>query len=353
MLPGGVFNTSYDLDMPIVRTKTQWLLLMIFLAFVLTIPQYAPQYWLSWLIRLSIAIIVMLGLHVLTGLCGQLSVGQAAIMGVGAYTAAILTTRLGWSPWLCLPMSALSAGLVGIIFGLPSCRIRGFYLAMSTLAAQFLIVWAMMKFSGLTGGPIGLYVGQLKLGPIDFGSPHNYYYVAIIALLLCTLAAKNIQRTNLGRKFVAIRDNELAAQVSGINLFRHKLLAFFIACLFAGVAGWLWVYAEGRVNPEQFRLTDSIWYLGMMIVGGLGSTTGVFFGAIFFRLLEAMVDQIAPVLARAAPSLAIEIHASLSGVLFGVIVLIFLIREPSGLYHRWEKFKASYRIRPYSSEVGG
>lgn len=351
MLPSGILKTRYGPDMAIIHTRTQWILLTAALAFLFTCQLWASPYWVSWMIRVCIVIVLLLGLHILTGLCGQFSVGQAAIMAVGAYTAAILHTSLHLSMWACLPLSGISAGVVGLFFGLPSLRVKGFYLAISTIAAQFLIMWAASyeEFARWTGGYQGLFVGDtLKLGSVDFNSDGVFYCLALGVVVVGTVVAKNIQRTATGRAFVAIRDNDLAAEVSGISLYRHKLLAFFIACVYAGVAGWLWVNAEGRVSPEQFRLWDSVWYIGMLIVGGMGSTTGVFFGALSIKLMEVVIDQITPILTRIMPSLAIQIHASLSWVVFGVVVLAFLILEPRGLYHLWEKIKRSYRMRPYS-----
>ncbi|MDM8000241.1 MAG: branched-chain amino acid ABC transporter permease [Dehalococcoidia bacterium] len=348
MLPGGVFSTKYDSDLAIIRTKTQWLLLGIGLALLFTAPLFASSYWLSWLTRLGITVVAVLGLHVLSGLCGQISIGHAAFMGVGAYTVAILTARAGLSSWLCLPICGLSAGLVGLVFGLPCFRLKGLYLAISTLAANSIIIYCIQHVPSLTGGFMGLSLDPLKLGPADLSSRAAFYVVTMVIMVLATIFAKNIQRTATGRAFIAIRDNELAAEVSGIPVFRCKMLAFFIGCVFAGVAGWLWAYSQLRVNPNQFGLYDSMWYVGMLIVGGWGSTSGVFFGAIFLRLVGVAVDQASPHLADALPSLAQQIYVSLGLILSGLIVVLFMLLEPKGLYSLCEKFKAYYRLHPYA-----
>jgi len=347
MLPGGVFSTRYDSDLAILRTKTQWLLLGLGLALLFTAPLFASSYWLSWLTRLGITIVAVLGLHVLSGLCGQISIGQSAFMAVGAYTVAILTARAGLNSWLCLPICGLSAGLVGLAFGLPCFRLKGLYLAISTLAASAIIVYCIQHFS-LSGGFMGLSLDPLKLGPIDLSSRAAFYVVTMVIMVLATVFAKNIQRTATGRAFMAIRDNELAAEVSGIPVFRCKMLAFFIGCVFAGVAGWLWAYSQLRVNPNQFGLYDSMWYVGMLIVGGWGSTSGVFFGAIFLRLVGVAIDQASPYLADALPSLAQQIYVSLGLILSGLIVVLFMMLEPRGLSYLWEKFKTYYRLHPYA-----
>ena len=347
MLPGGVFSTRYASDLAILRTKTQWLLLGLGLALLFTAPLFASSYWLSWLTRLGITIVAVLGLHVLSGLCGQISIGQSAFMAVGAYTVAILTARAGLNSWLCLPICGLSAGLVGLAFGLPCFRLKGLYLAISTLAASAIIVYCIQHFS-LSGGFMGLSLDPLKLGPIDLSSRAAFYVVTMVIMVLATVFAKNIQRTATGRAFMAIRDNELAAEVSGIPVFRCKMLAFFIGCVFAGVAGWLWAYSQLRVNPNQFGLYDSMWYVGMLIVGGWGSTSGVFFGAIFLRLVGVAIDQASPYLADALPSLAQQIYVSLGLILSGLIVVLFMMLEPRGLSYLWEKFKTYYRLHPYA-----
>ncbi len=349
MLPSGVFNTKYETDIAVARTKTQWLLLAMGIVFVLTMPLFLPNYWLTWTTKLCVLIIILLGLHILTGLCGQYSLGQSAIMGVGAYTTAILATRYGLHPLACLPLSMLSAGVVGVIFGLPCFRIKGFYLAMSTFAAQIILVWCFLHLEEWTGGAIGIYLGKLNLGGIDFGSRANLCWLAIGMVVIATILAKNIQRTKTGRTFIAIRDNDLAAEVSGISLFRYKMLAFFIACLYAGAAGWLFVYSQGRVSPEQFRFLDCILYLGMLTVGGLGSTTGVFFGTIFLQLLNALIVYLSPYVSKIASyDFAMQFQTATGGILFSLIVIAFLIFEPRGMYHLWEKIKSSYRLHPYS-----
>jgi branched-chain amino acid transport system permease protein len=348
VLPSGVFNTRYNSDMAIVRTKFQWLVLVIGIVFLFAIPAFASSYWVTWLNRLAITIVALLGLQVLTGLCGLFSIGHAAFVGVGAYTIAILTTRFGLSPWACLPLSGLAAGLAGLFFGLPCFRLKGFYLAISTLAASFAILWCIQHFDSWTGGFRGLPLERLTLGPIDFTFRGTSYRLTLVVLLLGTLVAKNIQRMSTGRAFVAIRDNELAAKVSGINVFQHKMLAFFIGCAFAGVAGWLWANSQLRVNPEQFRLDDSIWYVGMLIIGGMGSTTGVFFGAIFLRGLEVLIDHVNPLIVDIAPGLAMQFRASTSLILYGAVAMAFLIFEPRGLYHLWERLRTYVKLHPYS-----
>lgn len=342
MLPGGVFDQSYATDMAIVRTRTQWLILFGALACLFLTPLVAHDYWLGWLTKLFITIIAVLGLHVLTGLCGQFSIGHAAFVGVGAYAVAILSTKYGISGWWCLPISAIGTGIVGLVFALPCFRLKGFYLAVSTLAASFIIVWCFRYFSSMTGGLEGLDVAPLKIGNADLTYSRPAYWLAAVIMVAATYFAKSLQRTATGRAFVAVRDNELAAEVNGISVFRYKLLAFFISCLFAGVAGWLMANTQMRVNPDQFRLNDSIWFFGMLVIGGMGSTAGVFFGVVALRLLQVIIDEIAPILN------SVQLVLALNLLVFSGVIVIFLLFAPRGIAYLWEKFKIQYRLHPFS-----
>lgn len=347
MLPCGVFNNSYKKDMAIIRTVPQWALTVGALGLLFALPQYLSRDWLAFLVMLCITAIAVLGLHVLTGLCGQYSIGQAAFVAVGAYTTAILTTKYGFSPWASLPLSGIIAGLSGIAFGIPALRIKGFYLVMSTIAAQFIIVWVLRELDW-TGGPYGIGVSPIEIGGKTLGYT-GFAWLALALTVVMLLLAKNIQRTATGRKFVAVRDNDLAAEVSGINLFRTKLTAFFIGCFFAGIAGWLWAHFFLRITPLQFSFDQSLWYLGMLVVGGVGSTTGAVLGVVSIRLVEKLVDdQLSPVLVDAFPSMAHQIAPALVVLVFAMILLTFILYEPRGLYHWIQRVKAYYRVHPYA-----
>jgi branched-chain amino acid transport system permease protein len=344
-LPSGTYNQSYGQDMAIFRTKTQWLILLAFLAFLFTNPLYFSDRILTILTIIGITVISVHGLNILTGYCNQISIGHAGFMAVGAYTSGILTAHLGWSFWAALPCAALAAGLVGILFGLPSLKVKGFYLIMATIAAQFIIIWFILQFRNITGGGDGLAVPRPEIAGFVLKSKASYFYLVMIIACLATFVAKNIVRTRAGRAFIAIRDNELAAEVMGVNLWAYKLLAFFIGCVFAGVAGALLVHYVAFACVDQFPFMNSVWYLGMLIVGGMGSTVGVIFGVVSLKLLDELVVIVGPILATAvAPQAA----ASLGLIMRGLIIIIFLIFEPRGLAHRWEMVKAYYRLWPFS-----
>jgi branched-chain amino acid transport system permease protein len=346
MLPSGVFNRRPQQDMAIVRTRAQWLLLVTGLLFLFTLSLYTSEVWVNWLIMVGIYAVAALGMHIMTGLCGQFSMGQSAFMALGAYTAAILGSRYGLSPWVTLPLSGLVAGLGGMVFGIPALRIKGFYLVLTTIAAQFVIMWAI-KQSDYTGATYGLEVPAITIGGSALEDA-QFWWLTLGIVVVMLFFTKNIQRTTTGRKFVAVRDNDLAAEVMGINLFRTKLLAFFIGCFFAGIAGWLWAHYLLRINPDLFTFDLSLWFLAMVIIGGMGSTSGAVMGAVAIMLVDKAVPALSNVVEKAFPSLGFQIPFALGLILFAVVVMFFLLIEPKGLYYRLEKIKLYYRLNPFA-----
>jgi branched-chain amino acid transport system permease protein len=345
--PCGVFDESYTEDMAILRTWQHWTLLIGAVSLLYMIPFFASYYINSLVNFLSITIIVVLGLQIVTGYCGQISFGQPAFMAVGAYTSAILTGRFGITFWLALPLSGIAAGIVGLIGGAPSLRIKGFYMAMATLAIHFVSMWLILHLD-ITGGNEGLRVLPPEFANVSLDAPEKMYFLIMTVTLIMTFSARNIVRSKIGRAFVAIRDNDLAAEVMGINTYYYKLLAFFISCFYAGVGGSLYGHMIMIVHPEQFNMFDALWYMGMVIIGGMGSIPGTFFGVISVRLLDEFVLFGSPLLAKALPWLGIAPAASIGMIAFGIILILFLIFEPRGLAHRWEIFKSSYRVYPFA-----
>lgn len=334
--------------MSIIRTRLQWVLFTLFFIILAIIPLFSSRYALSIINIIGITLIAAVGLSILTGYCGQLSIGHAGFIAVGAYTSAILTSRFDLPFPVGLLGAGVTAGAVGLIFGIPSLRVRGFYLAISTIAAQFIIIWVINHWSDLTGGFLGMRVPYASIFGFVLDTEGKMYYLIISITVLCIFFAKNIARTRLGRAFIAIRDNDLAAQVMGINLFYYKLLAFFIGCFLAGIAGSLTAHLNGFINTENFPLSDSILYIGMIIIGGLGTALGPVLGVIFIRLLEVLVTNLTPALQSAFPFLPSGFTTGISPMLFGLTIILFLIFEPRGLAHRWALFKAAYRLWPFS-----
>jgi len=347
--PCGVFDETYKKDIAIVRTKLHWGIMIFSLLLLFVAPFYMSSAWIAHFNGMGIAIISVLGLQVLIGYTGQISLGQAAFMSVGSYASFMITVYLRFPFWLALPLSGIVTGLVGLVFGMPSLRIKGFYLAMATLAAQFLIPWLIVNVAPeVTGGTRTMVVPYPTLWGIDFNDQKSMFYIIASVTVLSIYLIKNLMRTRVGRAFIAIRDNDLAAKVMGIDIFRYKLLAFFISAFYAGIAGSIWAHWMRSVSVDHFTLMDSIWFLGMLVVGGMGSVPGAIMGVIFIRLLDILVKIMGPWLGEAVPTFAGAATASLAPTVFGLAVMLFLIFEPRGLAHRWERIKAAWRLWPFS-----
>jgi branched-chain amino acid transport system permease protein len=348
-VPAGVKDESYDQAIAIVKTKTQWLLSVIGLLILMALPLCLGDYLNNFIALICINIIVVLGLNLLTGYCGQISLGQSAFVAIGAYTAGVLYAKCG----LYFPLAVLSAILVsafaGVIVGLPSVRLKGFYLALSTVAFQFIVYWLIFKTDVITGGGYGLAIPAVKFLGITFDTRIKVVYLCIFSVLILAFFAKSIARTRTGRSFIAIRDNDLAAEVMGISLTKTKLLAFLVSSIYAGIAGALYAMHFRWLMPDLFTLTHSVWYLAMVIVGGMGSLVGSILGPIFIVCLEEGTRVWFAQLAAAFPNvLSVGMGTGISHFALGLTIAVFLIFEPRGLSHTWEKFKSIYRLWPFS-----
>jgi len=344
----GIYDEKYSQDMMIFRTRVHWAFFIVSLVFIFTLPLYLPVRWIYMVNLIGIMVVAVQGLNILIGYTGQINIGQAAFMAVGAYACALVSIHFKVPFLFALLFGGLSAGLVGVVFGLPSLRVKGFYLAITTLAAQFIIIAVIIHgWPDLTKGVRALIVPPPQLGGRSFQSQQEMLFIIMPIAIIMIYFAKNIVRTGVGRAFIAIRDNDLAAEVMGINIFRYKLLSFFICSFYAGIAGGLWAQWMGAINYEHFDLIKSIWFLGMLIVGGMGSITGAVFGSIFILLLDDAVRlYVAPTFA--AMGLGGVRSSALSPLIFGVVIIVFLIFEPRGLSHLWEILKTRYRLRPFS-----
>jgi len=346
-LPGGVFSQSYFQDLAVFRTGPQWFCFVLFMVCLVLLPILFGSYFLSIVSVIAITIISVHGLNLLTGYCGQISLGHAAFMGVGAYISAIMVNTYEISFWIALPCAGLGAAFVGMLFGLPSLRIKGLYLALATLAAHYIIMYVISHAGDITGGTAGMEAPRPTFFGLRLDSATGYYYLLIGMTFLMTFFAKNMARTRVGRNFIAIRDNDKAAEIMGISLFRYKIMAFGIGCFYAGVAGSLWAHYMTVIDPDHFLLINSIWYVGILIVGGMGTTVGVFFGVIFLKGIEVAATEAGPMIAKMIPAIGNTIAASLAQFVLALIIILFLVYESRGLAHRWELIKASFRIWPF------
>lgn len=346
MLPCGVRNISYGQQLAIVRTPLQWGYLTVGIIIAFSLPLFANSYIMTFLVYLGITIISALGLMLLSGHCGQFSMGHAAFMMVGAFATANLTAG-GMNFFLALPIGGLIAAVVGVVFGLPSGKVKEFYLVLSTLAAQFIISYIIIAWFK---GDVGVHITAVKIGGWSLAHASQYWYLVLTILIVMTFLAKNIARTKVGRAFVAIRDNDIAAEAMGINTYAYKLTAFAVGCFYAGIAGGLWAGFINFATVDHYSLMDSIWLLAICFIGGVGSIAGVFFGAIFIRGIKEVAYVVSPMIGGLFPpghALAEGITLSLPYFFFGIALALFIIFEPRGLAHRWEIFKASGRLWPW------
>ncbi len=347
--PCGIYSIRYAQELAVLRTRSQRLGFAALLVVVLAVPPLAlGAHLLSVLIVIGTTIIVMQGLNLLLGYCGQISLGQAAFMAVGAYTSANLTDRLALPFLLSLVLAGLAASLVGLLVGLPALRVKGFYLAVTTLAAHWIILWAILHGGALTGTIYGLPAPVGWVGPWALDTDRRYYVFTAVMVILLSWFAKNLERTHTGRALVAVRDNDIAAETMGINVFAYKLLGFFLCSFYAGVGGAMWAHYSRSIHPDQFPFLDSVWYLGFLVVGGMGSVLGPVFGGVLWRGLREAVAALVPVAAAAVPGFAGTLYSGLSLMLFALVIMASLILEPRGLNHRWQLLKASWRLWPFS-----
>lgn len=468
--PAGVFDTTYEEDMSVDRTARDKLWKNLAFAGLLLVPMLSvsgplglgivSDQYVGLIARIAIFVIAVQGLNILVGYTGQISLGHAAFMAIGAYSSAILARELGFTFWTALPVSALLTGLIGLLFGLPSLRVKGFYLAMATLAAQFIIPWALRyPLEGITGGTRPLNVLAPLIGPfssyaddriddatplvfqagdpylvdvitleltqaeggdvypvielrnpsgdivpggdfnmtvftdadgrmtgfsyiatkageyritvsdnngaeyqatarrgkaLSFASETAMYYIIVPLSVFLMFLARNIARTRTGRAFISVRDNDLAAELLGINVFGYKLRAFFLSAVYAGIAGCLLAFERNSLSLDMFRLDISIEMLAMLIIGGAGYPLGALFGVTFIRVLqEAAIPALRPLLLDILPDLfpfieVVNITSAINPILFGGTLIVFLALEPRGIAHRWEVLKVAWKIRPYA-----
>ena len=350
----GQFKDTYSADQQIfpIRQDRIGVTLVLLFAF-LVVPVIGDQYWLSGiLIPFLVFALAALGLNILTGYAGQLSLGTAAFMAVGAFAAYNFVLRVPGLPILVsFALGGIMAALVGIVFGLPSLRIKGFYLAVATLAAQFFVVWALTKFGWFSNFSSSGVISAQKvvIFGFPFDTPVRKYLLVLAIVVLMALAAKNMVRSSVGRAWMAVRDMDVAAGVIGIRLMHTKLLAFAVSSFYCGVAGALYAYAYiGTVEPEAFNIELSFRVLFMIIIGGVGSILGSFLGAAFITLLPIFLNTYAEPLAHALGlQLPSGIVSNLELIIFGALIIFFLIVEPLGLARMWQIAKEKMRLWPF------
>ncbi len=343
----GDYKENYIKDEEIFQSRFVKFWLALFFFFLLVFPFIANPHMLYVSNIIGFAVIGAVGLNLLTGFTGQISLGHAAFVGVGAYASAILITRLGISFWLSIPLAGLISALVGMIIGIPSLRVKGLYLCIATLAAQFIFGFIFVHWESMTKGITGIHIPPPRIGGFQFSTEKDFYWITLVFVVLGVGYARNLIRSKMGRAFVAIRDRDLAAEIMGINLFRYKLSAFAISSFYAGVSGALWVSFLKVVTPDHFPFTLCIQYLAMIIVGGLGSVIGSIFGAIFMTLIPEVLNVMAENAKNYMPGME-HLLIPFKDVVFGFLIVSFLIFEPRGLAEIWNRVKKFFTLWPFS-----
>lgn len=346
----GQFKTSYAADQAIFPIRQDRIFMWIFMAAILVaVPAFAGEYLLSSVILPFLVLsIAAMGLNILLGYCGQISLGMAAFMAVGAFAAYKITTSFPWMNFIVVfILAGIITAFIGMLFGLPSLRIKGFYLAVTTLAAHFFIEWVLTHFgwfsnystSGVISAP------KVDIFGLAIDSPVSRYFFALGFVLVLALAMKNIARSALGRAFMAVRDRDVAAEVMGISMLKTKMLAFAISSFYCGVSGALWVFAYiGTVEPQAFDLNRAFQILFMVIIGGLGTVLGSFLGTAFVLVLPIAITN---AVSGFGAVMSAELLSNLELIVFGSLIIFFLIVEPNGLARLWQIAKEKLRLWPF------
>jgi branched-chain amino acid transport system permease protein len=345
----GVHHRTYRAELALRHTKAEYARLLMVAALLVAAPYVLDNYWLGIANAILIAVIGAVGLNILVGFTGQISLGQGGFLAVGAYGSAILSGRAGLPMPVSVLLAVLLTAAVGAFFGLPALRLKGLYLAIATLASQEIIMFVVRRWQWLTDGQGFLEVARLSL----FGwrieretFEVQWYWILVVVAGLSVVAARNLFRTALGRSFMAVRDQDIAAQAMGVDLTRTKVTAFAVSSGFVGLAGALSAHYTETVTWERFTLDVSVLYLAMIIVGGLGSIAGSIYGAIFMMLLPALLTELNDAVKDSLPFLNDQLPA-IENAVFGLAIVVFLIVEPRGLDRIWTRVKDYVRFWPF------
>ena len=348
--PCGNYRENYAQELTIFDTDYGRVSMCFFLLlFFCATPFLVSSYMLYVINTIGIAAIAAIGLNILVGYTGQISLGHGAFFGVGAYAAAVLATRFGAGFYLAIPAAGVITALVGMIFGIPSGRLKGLYLTIATLAGQFIIEYVLVHWDSVTKGTMGITLPPPQILQWEIAGDRPFFFMIFISLVLMTWFAVNIMRGRYGRAFIAIRDNDRAAEGMGIPIFKYKLLSFAISSFYAGFAGALWAYYMVSVTAEPFNLGLSVEYIAMVIIGGMGNIPGAIFGATFITLLNELLRYITGLLLNMGFITSSGLNmAPLREFVFGLAIVLFILFEPRGIAELWRIVRSSFRLWPFS-----
>src|SRR6478736_10142360 len=351
LIPSGDFRTSYAADTTVFPTSTSRNALIAGIVLICFAPHILNEYSLSLLIQIGIFGIAALGLNIVVGFTGQISIGHAAFFGFGAFTSAYLSNRFGIPVFFCIPLAGVVTAAVGLVFGLPAARLRGLYLAIATLAAQYILLDFFSRAEWFTGGVVPAIAQPFRIFGFTLRGDRQYFYVVLAYLVLCYVLATNLMRTRDGRALVAVRDHYLSAEIMGINLTKYRTLSFGLAAFYAGIGGALYAHYNQVVSNEGFGIDRSILFLAMIIIGGTGSVMGTLMGTAFVVLLPESMEFISASLKGGAFDKALSLNTNISflrEISIGLIIIAFLMFEPDGLAHRWRQIKTYWKLYPTS-----
>ena len=336
-----IFKTDYNQDIRLAKHGGHVFWYSLLGLFLVAAPWILGEYMLAQMTFILIYSIAGLGLMLLAGFTGQFSIGHAAFLGVGAYTQAVLT-GMGWPFPVAIAVAAGLSAAVGVVVGLPALRVKGIYLGIATLSFGFIVEEVFARWESVTGGNAGKSVGSPDLFGWKADTGDSFYFLCLAITVLCTLGVINLLRSSTGRAFVAIRDSEISAQSMGINLSYYKTLSFAISAALAGVGGALYAHQIRFLSPDQFNIIQSIDLLLMVVIGGLGFVHGAFLGAIFLIGLPQAISAVKDYLPD-----AIGQAPGLKSVIYGAVLIAFVLFEPMGLYGRWLKIRAYLQLFPF------
>ncbi|MBW1714687.1 MAG: branched-chain amino acid ABC transporter permease [Deltaproteobacteria bacterium] len=347
--PCGNFRETYRQELTIFETDFGRLATLVGLILLFAFVPFVSSAYILYIINtIGIFAIAAIGLNLLIGYTGQISLGHGAFFGVGAYSAAILATKVGVPFVIAVPAGGVITALVGMVFGIPSVRLKHLYLCIATLAGQIILDYVFVQWESLTGGAAGISIPTASLFGLDLGSDRIFFFVIFVCFAVMTWMAVNLIRTRYGRAFIAIRDNDQAAEGMGIPIFLYKLLSFAISSFYAGFAGALYAYYMMSITPEPFSLWLSIEYIAMIIIGGLGSIPGAVFGTVFIVVLNEVLSIATEFLMNVGVTgMGITI-APLREFTYGLAIVLFIIFEPKGLAEVWRIVRSSFRLWPFS-----
>ncbi|MPY77818.1 MAG: branched-chain amino acid ABC transporter permease [Actinophytocola sp.] len=342
----GVFHRSYTSELRLRHTRAEKTRLVLVALLVLAMPFLVSPYWLTIVNQIGIAIVGAIGLNILVGYTGQISLGQGGFLAVGAYTSAILHMRADLPVPVSIALAVLTTAVIGAFFGIPALRLKGLYLAIATLASQEIILFTVRTWDAVTGGTDAISLPRLEMAGFVFTDDFHWYWIIAGFAVLAVITGRNLFRTGLGRSFMAVRDQDIAASAMGIDVTKTKVLAFAISSAYAGLAGALTAHYTGIVTWERFTLDVSVLYLAIIIVGGLGSIAGSVYGAIFMITLPALITRFGQDIQSAWSEAAAKVPA-VQVIVFGLVIVLFLIFEPRGLNRIWQRMKDYIRFSPF------